>query len=461
VNVPLARATAGRRAWGVPVRTLLVVLLLAALTAGAATLEIHRAQTAHGQLSADERAYLRLARDVVERGNWGDLGLKQPYRWAPGTPMLFAASAWISGRPVSAGTARGAQIVVGTVLVPATFLLAFLLAGPVAGLAAAAAVAFYVPLVRAAATAGTETLGALMIVLAAIALVLALRRERPPPLACAGAGAVLGLAALVRGDLAPVAVAMPAAVALVVGRRARARDGVLAGAAMLAGALLLMAPWSIFASSHAHRFVPVTDGGAANLFIGTDLPAGGTIFGVKRQYAAETRIVHPAVRHVRWPALRQELVLDAVAAHYPGRTRDAALRAAARDNLRRYALGRPVAFAGMEARKLWRMWGGAYAGTHHRSGPLAIWEHRLLALLALAGLIGGIAVTRDARLALLAVLIVLTTIVDVAFVSEARHNVRLMPVLLAAGAAGAAGGLPLIRRARERTRSVPRPAPGT
>jgi hypothetical protein len=458
VNVPLARAAAGRRAWGVPVRTLLVVLLLTALTAGAATLEIHRAQTVHGRLSADERAYLRLARDVVERGSWGDPGLKQPYRWAPGTPMLFAASAWISGRPVSPGTARGAQIVVGTVLVPATFLLAFLLAGPAAGLAAAAAVAFYVPLVRAAATAGTETLGALMIVLAAIALVLALRRERPPPLACAGAGAVLGLAALVRGDLAPVAVAMPAAVALAVGRRARARDGVLAGAAMLAGALLLMAPWSVFASGHAHRFVPVTDGGAANLFIGTDLPAGGTIFGVKRQYAAETRIVHPAVRHVRWPSLRQQLVLDAVAARYPGRTRDAALRAATRDNLRRYALGRPVAFAGMEALKLWRMWGGAYAGTHHRAGSLAIWEHRLLALLALAGLIGGIAVTRDARLALLAVLIVLTTVVDVAFVSEARHNVRLMPVLLAAGAAGA---LPLIRRARERRRSVPRPVPGT
>jgi hypothetical protein len=43
---------------------------------------------------------------------------------------------------------------------------------------------------------------------------------------------------------------------------------------------------------------------------------------------------------------------------------------------------------------------------------------------------------RDRRLVLLAALLAITTLVDVAFVSEARHNVRLLPVLLAAGAAG-------------------------
>ena len=50
----------------------------------------------HGQLSADEKAYLRLARDMTERGHWGDLGLKQPFRWAPGTPVLFAAASKLS-----------------------------------------------------------------------------------------------------------------------------------------------------------------------------------------------------------------------------------------------------------------------------------------------------------------------------------------------------------------------------
>ncbi|MCW3002765.1 MAG: hypothetical protein JWQ20_2063 [Conexibacter sp.] len=456
MELPVAKA--GSRAAGFVARrhVLVVVLLLASLTAGSVALQAHLAGTHRGRLSADERAYLRLARDFTDRGTWGDGGLRQPFRWAPGTPMLFATSAKLTGQPVDRTTAYHAQIAIGVLLVPATFLLAFALAGPIAGLAAAAAVAFYLPLVRATGTAGTETLGALMIALAALALVLAFRRRRPAGFAAAGA--VLGLATLVRGDLAPVAILLPVAVAVAVWRAGGARHGLAAGAAMLAGALVLIAPWSIFASRHAHHFVPVTDGGAANLFVGTYLPADGRIFGVKHQFAAQTRRVHPEVRHVKTSALRQELVLDAVAAEYPGRSRDAALRAAAKQNLRRYALGQPVAFAGMEARKLWRMWGGAYAGTHHRRGGLPLWQHRLLALLAVLGLIAGVVATRDVRLILLAVLVALTTVVDVAFVSEARHNVRLMPVLLAAGAAGWSV---LIPRVRARMRSDPHPAPGT
>jgi hypothetical protein len=457
MNPPAVSFGTGRAGSLVRRRPMLaVVLVLAALTGTSAGLQAQRATAWHGRPSADERAYLRLAHDVVHHHDWGDLGLKQPFRWAPGAPMLFAATAQITGRPVDRRTANHAQVVVGALLVPATFLLAFSLAGPVAGLAAAAAVAAYLPLARATATAGTETLGALMIVLAALALVLAYRRGSPA--AFAGAGATLGLAALVRGDLVPVAVLLPAIVAIAVGRASRARQGLAAGAAMLAGAVALMAPWSVFASGRAHHFVPVTDGGAANLFVGTYLPANGTMFGVKREFAAQTRQAHPRVRHVRTFALRQQLILDTVAAQYRGRTRDAALRAAAKDNLRRYALGRPVAFAGMEVRKLWRMWGGAYAGTRHRAGPTATWQHRVLAALAALGLIAGVAATRDVRLILLAAFVALTTAVDVAFVSEARHNVRLMPVLLAAGAAGWCLVIP---RARARTRSGPRPGRGT
>ena len=447
--------------------TLVVAAVLLSLTIASAILQTDRATgVKHGQLSADEKAYLRLARDMTERGHWGDLGLKQPFRWAPGTPVLFAAASTVSGAPVSRDTAVHAQIVVGTLLVPVTFLLAFALAGTVAGLVAAAGVALYVPLMRATATAGTETLGALMIALAALALVLALRRPRPRSFAAAGA--VLGAATLVRGDLFPVALLLPAAVGIAVGRAAaasRRRTGLAAGGAMLAGVVALVGPWSVYASAHAHHPVPVTDGGAANLFIGTYLPGNGTIFGVKRDFAAATRRVHPGARHLKTSSLPQQLVLDAVAAQYPQypKKRDAALRAATRDNIKRYALRHPARFAGMEVRKLWRMWGNAYAGTHHQAGPLALWEHRLLALFAALGLIAGLVVTRDVRLVLLALFLALTTAVDVAFVSEARHAVRLFPLLLAAGAAGGWMVLrpQLSRRGPWRTRSAPSPAPGT
>jgi hypothetical protein len=186
-----------------------------------------------------------------------------------------------------------------------------------------------------------------------------------------------------------------------------------------------------------NHLVPVTDGGAANLFIGTYLPGDGTLFGVKKDFAAKTRLAHPRLRRAAVFRLPQEFVLDAVAAQHSGATRDDRLRTAAVKNLHDYAWGRPMAFAGMEVRKLWRMWSRPYGGTFHPPGAALIWLHRVLVLAALAGLAAGVLRLRDARLLAVAAFLALVTAVDVAFVSEPRHNVRLMPVLLAAGAAGA------------------------
>jgi hypothetical protein len=435
-------------------RTVLVAAIVA-LTALAVGLQLQVDAERNGRLSADERAYLMLATDLEQHLQYGDPAMKQPFRWAPATPVLFAASAALRGRSVSRQLALDDQVVAGALIVPAAGLLGLLLAGPVAAVAAAAAAAAYVPLARAGATAGTETLGALAIVLAGLAIVWATRTGPPGPARLgryALAGAALGLAALVRADLVAVSVLVAAGLGLVAGRAVSRRRRLAASAVALAGALALMAPWCLYASRHAHRFVPVTDGGAANLFIGTDLPAGGSLFGVKRQFAREARRVHPGLRHVRTYRLPQQLVLDAVAARYPGRSRDAALMAAARANLRRYALGRPLAFAGMELRKLWRMWGSAYAGTGRPAPPGLSWEHRVLALLGLLGLGAGALVVRDRGLVALGALVALTTLVDVAFVSESRHNVRLTPLVLAAGAAG---WLLLVRYRATRTVAAP------
>jgi hypothetical protein len=260
--------------------------------------------------------------------------------------------------------------------------------------------------------------------------------RRGGPAAFAVAGLLLGAATLVRGDLVLAALMLPVVAGGAVWRARGARGGFAAGLAMLAGALALMVPWSAYASAHAHHFVPVTDGGAANLYIGTSLPADGTLFGVKRRYANATRRVHPGTRGVKTFRLPQQLVLDAVAARYPHLSRDAALRRAASANLRRYALHRPLDFAAMEATKLWRMWSLPYAGSRHGRTAASTWTHRALAALALLGLIAGLALVRDPRLALLGAFVVLVMVVDVAFVSEPRHVARLMPLMLAMGAAG-------------------------
>jgi hypothetical protein len=134
--------------------------------------------------------------------------------------------------------------------------------------------------------------------------------------------------------------------------------------------------------------------------------------------------------------IRAAVVLNTVAAGYPERGREAALRAAVRHNLQTYALGQPFRFAGMELSKTWRMWGNPYHPTHRPAFALVPWLHRLLVALALAGLLAALAITRRPILALVLLALVMTTATDVAFVAEPRHGFRLLPALLAAGAAG-------------------------
>ena len=112
------------------------------------------------------------------------------------------------------------------------------------------------------------------------------------------AGAALGVACLVRADVLLGALVLVAGVAVVAWRAAGRGPGLRAGAALLAGMLVLLAPWTVFASRRAHAFVPITDGGASTLFIATYLPGHGTIFGLKHALHAELVRRHPRYRHV-------------------------------------------------------------------------------------------------------------------------------------------------------------------
>ena len=60
----------------------------------------------------------------------------------------------------------------------------------------------------------------------------------------------------------------------------------------------------------------------------------------------------------------------------------------------------------------------------------------MLLALALLGLLGGLWRRRTAPLVLVALGLLVIAAVNVAFVAEARHAFRLMPALIAAGAAG-------------------------
>ncbi len=405
-----------------------VAIVLVLITALAGVLRFDAAASPSPRQSVDERAYGRLARALATKSTYGDPHvMSDPVRWPPGAPFVFGLAHQLfpreSERPVDVPAAYPIQAAAGTLLVPAVFALAALAAGPVAGLVAAGAIAVYPPLVTASGDLLTEPLGSLALAVALIAVVLALRR--PGPRRGALAGVLLGLAVLVRADLVLLPFVLAAVVALVL----RSRRGTLTAAVLAGAAVLTLAPWSVYASSVAGRFVPVSSGGASNLFVGTYLPGDGTMFGLKRALGFR-------------PATPQLFVIDRVAREHgsPPAAREDALRDAAADNVRRYLLGDPLGFAGMALRKVDRLWLSSTVGTYGTERPWTRAYHLLLVGLGALGLIAGLVATRGRAPALWVVVAVVAylTAVNVVLVSEARHNLPVMPVLVAGGVAGLA-----------------------
>ncbi|MEA2248351.1 MAG: hypothetical protein QOH46_2880 [Solirubrobacteraceae bacterium] len=408
----------------------------------------------HGRfLSTDERAYATLGL-AVSRGAYSAPAMDDPLHWPPGTPLLFAVARQLTGDDGSRldpMAAYWAQAVVGVALIVVAFLVARLVAGPWAGVAAAAGVALYPPLQIITGDLVSEPLGALTLAAAMLALGWAWRA--PGPARFTLAGAVTGAALLVRADLLVLPFVLAVVVALSL-RRSGARTALTAAAAYLLAAGLALAPWSVYATGRRHQITPITSSSWSALYVGTYLPGDGRIFGIREALGDEARAHNPRLRAIPNRNLRTEWILDAVAARHPELGRSAALELETRRNLRRYALGRPLAFAGMQTRKVARMWIGYDRGTYH---PRRLWilaVHLLLSALGLLGLVLGL--RRGGHPLLWAILVTVLTVtaVNTLFVSEARHNVRLVPLLIAGGAAGA--GLALSRRGPAGRNAPPR-----
>ncbi len=427
-----------------PGRAVVIVLALLIVAGGALRVNAAVDGTEH-RLSADERAYARLAADIARNGDYGsaESRLRRPLHWPPGAPAMFSVAHRIDPDP-GLPAAYWLQALCGVLVIGVTFGLGLLLAGRAAGLAAAAIVAFYPPQIALSGTLLSEGLGTLLITSAALAVVWSLRRGGVWRFALAGG--VFALAILTRADmvLAPLFVA-----AILVGGAWRLRwRSLLTGAgAMLAATALVLAPWMLYASARADSFVLVTEGDAAPLFIGTYLPGDGRTSGMKDVLGPAVQRSEPQYRDMWVRLIPASVVLDRVASRHPTLSREAALRREARRNIRRYAIGDPLAFSGMMAEKVARMWfissrvgsPTAAVGTRATHGVLV----GAATLLSLAALLR----TRGRRLELLAVLSipVYSSLLHMLVVSKPRYNLPLIPLLTAAGCA--AVWLLLARRA--------------
>jgi hypothetical protein len=398
----------------------------------------HAAANPSPQQSADERAYARLARNLSDRGHYGHVDMKNPTHWPPGAPVVFAIANYFDpeggGWKLDVPYAYPVLAAVGVLAILAAFALGALLAGRWAGVAAAAATALYPPLVRATGELLSEPLGALWLTSALGAFALAVRR--PHPVWFLLTGALLGATILTRADLLLAPGIVAGVAAIWAWRRWSPGRGLLTGVAILAATLMVILPWVIFASRQAGALVPVSSGGAANMFMGTHLPSRGSLYGIKRELGDELRRHDPRYREVRDLALPGQRILDAVAARNPSLERDESLRLEALRNLRRYMLGEPVSFAGMMAAKVWRLWGDYTRGGIHRDIPPLTVLHLVLILASFAGIVAGLWRTRQVVLVAIAGVIVYASLVNALFVSEARHALPLMPLVFAGGAAG-------------------------
>jgi hypothetical protein len=433
----------------------LPLLALLAVLAGSFAFHAYRAEhPTTSYQSADERAYGRLAVGIADARSYGN-GSRDPLHWPPGGPFLFAAAHAAAPAADSAETfdipaAYWAQALVSLGTALAAFTIAALLAGAWAGVAAAALVGFYPPLILATGEQLTEPFGAFWVTTAFALFAVAARKGRAWLFGLGGLA--LGAAVLTRADLLPVPFVLAPLVAAWTWRAAGdLRRGLAVGGLILGGAVLAMLPWTVYASQRAGELVPVTRGSSSALFVGTYLPGNGTTVGMKRSLGAAAKRRNPRLRNIPDFELEARSVLAVVADRHPQLETNRAIALEARRNISRYVREDPAGFAGMMLNKVQRMWSRyARGGARHTTWTIRA-PHIALVLLATAGLLVGVLRARSLLLACILAAALTSTAVHMLVVSQARYNLPLMPSLLAGGLAG---WVMFVRGQRARARSA-------
>ena len=393
--------------------------------------------------STDEIAYASIAKGLTQ-GRYAE-----SLHWPPGAPAMFAVAQKIFPDD-DLRAAFWMQALVGTLLVGVVFGLGLLASGPWVGLGAAVLTAIYPPYVTLAGQLLSEPLGMLLLAAGVAALLYAWRDRRWWVYALAGV--LLGGTLLTRTDLVLVPGILALATALV-HRGEGARVALAGPVVLLVATFVTVLPWVAFASNRAGQFVPITEGSGSALFVGTFLPGDGTTTGMKRELGPELQRRSRKYRDTEPTLIPALNILDYVARRRPDLDRDAALNAEGRANLRRYAWGDPLSFAGMMGQKASRMWlVSSRAGVATKSSVTRTVHFVVVLALALALLVACVWLRPAVQLTLLAVL-AYGTLLHAIVVSKPRYALPLLP-LLAVGGLAAVASL-AARAASRRTARTP------
>lgn len=419
-----------------------ILAVLAVVTIAGLGLRVGYAVEQPAAQPPDAGAYARIAQNLYRDGSFdarppGVSREVQPASsYAPGLPLFVAGLYELSGG-VHLTFALVMLALLGAAAIPLTYLLGARMAGPVAGLIGATAIAIYPALLDYQGLLLTEPLAAFLLSAALVAFFCT--TDHPSPWRWLGGGALLGALSLVRPEYLAVAVLLPLAWLVREALRGRLRrSATLAGVSLL-GTALVLAPWTIRNAIVLDRAVPVSTGGGKALFIGTYLDADGDGPKLRELLLSE----RPALRErlSRGGAVDDpnrfvlERVLSQVAAErYPGLETDAALGRMGRKNLEDDVTQEPIAFAGLLVDKAYETWTDAPRAVMEREPWRALQLGMIV--LALLGLV-VLAVRRRFEAVILGLALAYMTAVGALLIASPRRELVALPVLAALAGVGA------------------------
>jgi 4-amino-4-deoxy-L-arabinose transferase-like glycosyltransferase len=383
----------------------------------------------------DSRAYYALSKALYEEGSYGGQNFDDSSDWSPGAPLLYAASYYATGG-AREGTARIVELLCGLGAIVIAYLLGRRVNCRPTGLLAAFAVAVYPPFIHSTGALFSEPPAIFTLPAAVLAFLWAGEQTRLR--AWLLPGFLFGLTALIRPEYLLVGLAFAVLALIQVGRERGWRPG-LAGAALLAAALLLpIVPWAVRNQIVLDRTVPISTGGGKALYVGTLLPADGEYQRAKALLVSRylNRDLEPGSEAL--DRVDPTPLFDNVAARYPELPRDEALGKVGKENFSKYFGEDPGGYAAMTVRKVWRMWSGGVGEAMSSTAGRVV--QTLIVALAIAGL--GVLAWRRRWwvLAAMATPIVLVTAVGAASLAASRRNEVLMTLIFPLAAAALSRG---------------------
>jgi Dolichyl-phosphate-mannose-protein mannosyltransferase len=373
----------------------------------------------------DADAYASIARWLFETGNYGSPNMTSASDWSPGAPLLYAAVYYLVG-DANPEAARIFVALLGTVMVACVYLIGLRLSGRAAGLIAALLTATYPAYIENNGQLLSEPVAAFLLVAGLLAFLWAADRRRV--VAWLVPGVLFGALILTRPEYQAITLVFAAFAAWRVWKDRSWRLALASTAVLLAGAALIVGPWTIRNYVVLDELVPVSTGGQKALFVATYLPGDGRQVPTKRELMRRLLGEEDPITTDELKAQPMNVLLDRVAQKYPDMPRDEALGRIGRENFSKYVSEEPLAYAEMSFLKFWNMWERG-SSPYMRDWGWNVY-HKLLLLLGIAGfvlLVRRVA-TRYAAL-LLAVPIAAISVLGTVLLAVPRRQVPLMPLI--------------------------------